>query len=77
MDTHNPDRGPLLLISSQKDHMVPDVATRANYKVDGESTTVTAPKSEARAGNGCCVRRAPRWAAHLWPAAQLYAIDSR
>jgi hypothetical protein len=41
MDTQNPDRGPLLLISCQKDHMVPDVATRANYKLYGESTAVT------------------------------------
>jgi non-heme chloroperoxidase len=41
MDTQNPDRGPLLLISCQKDHMVPDVAARANYKLYGESTAVT------------------------------------
>ena len=41
MDTQNPDRGALLLISCQKDHRVPDVATRANYKLYGESTAVT------------------------------------
>ncbi len=41
VDTQNPDRGPLLLISGQKDRMVPDVATRATYKLYGESTAVT------------------------------------
>ena len=41
MDTQNPDRGPLLLISCQKDHMVPDVGPRANYKLCGVSTAVT------------------------------------
>jgi non-heme chloroperoxidase len=41
VNTQNPDRGPLLLISCQKDHMVPDVATRATFKLYGESTAVT------------------------------------
>jgi non-heme chloroperoxidase len=41
VNTQNPDRGPLLLISGQKDHMVPDVVTRATYKLYGESTAVT------------------------------------
>ena len=41
VDTQNTDRGPLLLISGQKDHMVPDVVTRATYKLYGESTAVT------------------------------------
>ena len=41
VNTQNPDRGQLLLISGQKDHMVPDVATRATFKLYGESTAVT------------------------------------
>jgi non-heme chloroperoxidase len=51
MDTRNPDRGPLLLISCQKDHMIPDVATRANYKLNGESTAVTDLKPFADRGH--------------------------
>jgi hypothetical protein len=39
-DGHHPDRGPLLLISCKKDHMVPDTATRANYELYCESTSV-------------------------------------
>lgn len=41
MDTHNPDSGPLLLISCQTGRVVPDVATRANYTLCGESRAVT------------------------------------
>ncbi len=41
VDTKNTKRGPLLLISGQKDHTVPDVVTRAAYKLYGDSTAVT------------------------------------
>ncbi|CDP86616.1 MULTISPECIES: alpha/beta hydrolase [Mycolicibacterium] len=41
VDTSNTQRGPLLLISGQKDHTVPDVVTRAAYKLYGDSTAVT------------------------------------
>ncbi|MEV7326320.1 alpha/beta hydrolase [Streptomyces sp. NPDC093970] len=41
IDTANNDRGPLLLISGQEDHTVPDVVTRAAYKLYGDSTAVT------------------------------------
>ncbi|MFF5294270.1 alpha/beta hydrolase [Paractinoplanes globisporus] len=41
VDTGNTDRGPLLLISGQRDHTVPDVVTRATYKLYGDSTAVT------------------------------------
>lgn len=41
VNTDNDKRGPLLLISGQKDHTVPDVVTRAAYKLYGNSTAVT------------------------------------
>lgn len=41
VNTDNTKRGPLLLISGQKDHTVPDVVTRAAYKMYGDSTAVT------------------------------------
>jgi pimeloyl-ACP methyl ester carboxylesterase len=39
--TDNDGRGPLLLISGQADHTVPDVVTRAAYKLYGDSRAVT------------------------------------
>ncbi|MFC7259441.1 alpha/beta hydrolase [Streptomyces lutosisoli] len=38
--TDNADRGPLLMISGQADHTVPDVVTRSAYKLYGDSSTV-------------------------------------
>jgi alpha-beta hydrolase superfamily lysophospholipase len=44
VDTGNTARGPLLLISGQEDRLVPDSATRAVYKLYGDSTAVTGLK---------------------------------
>ncbi|MET3425586.1 pimeloyl-ACP methyl ester carboxylesterase [Actinoplanes tereljensis] len=41
VDTANTTRGPLLLISGQQDHTVPDVVTRATYKLYGDSAATT------------------------------------
>ncbi len=41
IDTKNSTRGPLLLISGRQDHTVPDVVTRATYKLYRHSTAVT------------------------------------
>ncbi|MGW5465348.1 alpha/beta hydrolase [Streptomyces sp. NPDC003996] len=41
IDTGNTGRGPLLLMSGQRDHTVPDVVTRAAYKLYGDSTATT------------------------------------
>src|SRR6185437_12636324 len=41
VDTHNNTRGPLLLISGTQDHTVPDVVTRAAYKLYRHSTATT------------------------------------
>jgi non-heme chloroperoxidase len=41
VDTSNSRRGPLLLISGQEDRLVPDVVTRATYKLYGDSAAVT------------------------------------
>ncbi|MFG2134604.1 alpha/beta hydrolase [Streptomyces sp. NPDC048751] len=40
-DVAHAGRGPLLLISGQEDRLVPDSATRAVYKLYGDSTAVT------------------------------------
>jgi pimeloyl-ACP methyl ester carboxylesterase len=41
VDTHNNRRGPLLIISGLQDHTVPDVVSRAAYKLYRHSTAVT------------------------------------
>jgi pimeloyl-ACP methyl ester carboxylesterase len=41
VDTSNNTRGPLLLISGQKDHTVPDITTRSTLKQYRHSTAVT------------------------------------
>lgn len=41
VDTHNDSRGPLLLISGEKDHIVPPVVTRATLKQYKKSSAVT------------------------------------
>lgn len=41
VNTHNTDRGPLLLISGTADHTVPDVVTRSTLKQYRNSTAVT------------------------------------
>jgi hypothetical protein len=55
MDSRNPDGGPLLLISCQKDHIVPDVASPADYKLYGESTAVTDLKQFADRGHSLTI----------------------
>jgi pimeloyl-ACP methyl ester carboxylesterase len=41
VDTHNDTRGPLLLVSGTKDHIVPDVVVRAAYKLYRHSSATT------------------------------------
>jgi non-heme chloroperoxidase len=41
VDTHNNKRGPLLIVSGRQDHTVPDVVSRAAYKLYRHSTAVT------------------------------------
>ena len=41
VDTGNPDRGPLLLISGEKDHTVPWAITHASYKQQSRNQGVT------------------------------------
>jgi pimeloyl-ACP methyl ester carboxylesterase len=55
VNTANTSRGPLLLISGQKDHTVPDVVTRAAYKLYGDSTAVTELKQFAGRGHSLTV----------------------
>lgn len=42
VDTRNPDRGPLLLISGDNDHTVPWAITNASYKLQKKNPGVTA-----------------------------------
>ena len=48
IDTRNNHRGPLLFISGTDDHTVPDVVTRAAYKLYRHSTAVTEIKQIER-----------------------------
>jgi non-heme chloroperoxidase len=41
VDTENPDRGPMLLISGEKDHTVPWAITNASYKHQRHNKDVT------------------------------------
>jgi pimeloyl-ACP methyl ester carboxylesterase len=41
VDTENPDRGPLLLISGEQDHTVPPAVTNASYKRQQRNKNVT------------------------------------
>ncbi len=41
VDTENPDRGPLLLISGEKDHTVPPAVTNASYQRQQRNKNVT------------------------------------
>jgi non-heme chloroperoxidase len=41
VDTENPDRGPLLLISGERDHTVPPAVTNASYKRQQRNKNVT------------------------------------
>lgn len=42
VDTRNPDRGPLLIITGEKDHTVPGAITRSAYKHQQKNPNVTA-----------------------------------
>jgi pimeloyl-ACP methyl ester carboxylesterase len=53
--TGNADRGPLLLISGQADHTVPDVVTRSAYKLYGDSSAVTELKQFPDRGHSLVV----------------------
>ncbi|BBH68566.1 alpha/beta hydrolase [Actinoplanes sp. OR16] len=55
VDTGNAGRGPLLIVSGQKDHTVPDVVTRASYKLYGDSAAVTELKQFADRGHSLTV----------------------
>jgi len=53
--TDNTERGPLLLISGQADHTVPDVVTRSAYKLYGDSTAITELKQFPDRGHSLTV----------------------
>lgn len=55
VDTANPARGPLLLVSGQEDRLVPDRVTRTVYKQYGDSTAPTDLKQFADRGHSLTV----------------------
>jgi len=55
VDTENPTRGPLLLISGTADHTVPDVSTRATYKQYRHSLAVTELRQFAGRGHSLVI----------------------
>ncbi|MFG2358412.1 alpha/beta hydrolase [Streptomyces sp. NPDC048521] len=60
VDTGNNHRGPLLLMSGRRDHTVPDVVTRAAYKLYGESTATTDLKQFPDRGHSLVIDRGRR-----------------
>ncbi|MFF5083938.1 alpha/beta hydrolase [Actinoplanes sp. NPDC000266] len=61
VDTGRADRAPLLFVSGQRDHTVPDVVTRAAFKLYGDSTAVTDLKQFPDRGHSLTVD--PGWRA--------------
>ncbi len=55
VDTARTNRGPLLLISGQEDHTVPDVVTRATFKLYGDSTAITELKQFPGRGHSLAI----------------------
>ncbi|WP_020017202.1 alpha/beta hydrolase [Promicromonospora sukumoe] len=55
VNTANTERGPLLLVSGQEDHTVPDVVTRAAFKLYGDSTARTDLKQYADRGHSLTI----------------------
>lgn len=51
VNTSNPARGPLLLVSGQEDRLVPDAVTRSVYKLYGDSPAATDLKQFADRGH--------------------------
>jgi len=79
VDTHNTSRGPLLFISGTQDHTVPDVVTRAAYKLYRHSTAVTSLKQIAR-GHSLTIDSGWREVADLalnWLDAQGFSAPAR
>jgi non-heme chloroperoxidase len=68
VDTANTSRGPLLLISGQQDHTVPDVVTRAAFKLYGVSTATTELKQFADRGHSLTID-------HGWTQVADYVLD--
>ncbi|GGN58025.1 alpha/beta hydrolase [Streptomyces albiflavescens] len=66
--TDNADRGPLLMISGQADHTVPDVVTRSAYKLYGDSPAVTELKQFPDRGHSLVVD-------HGWRTVAEYALQ--
>jgi pimeloyl-ACP methyl ester carboxylesterase len=67
VDTANATRGPLLIVSGQRDHTVPDVVSRAAFKLYGDSTAVTELKQFADRGHSLTID-------HGWKGVADYAI---
>lgn len=68
VDTGNNSRGPLLLVSGQRDHTVPDVVTRAAFKLYGDSTATTELKQFADRGHSLTID-------HGWSQVADYVLE--
>ena len=55
MDTGNPDRGPLLLISGEEDHTVPPAIVEASYKKQMDNKGVTEFVSMPKRGHALTI----------------------
>ncbi|MEV7687696.1 alpha/beta hydrolase [Streptomyces bungoensis] len=66
--TGNAERGPLLLVSGQADHTVPDAVTRSAYKLYGDSPAVTELKQFPDRGHSLVID-------HGWPVVAEHAFQ--
>jgi non-heme chloroperoxidase len=55
VDTENPDRGPLLIISGEKDHTVPPAIAKASYKRQARNDAVTEITEMRGRGHGLVI----------------------
>ena len=55
VDTKNPDRGPLLIISGEKDHTVPWAIANASYKKQAKNEGVTEITEMANRGHSLTI----------------------
>ena len=57
VDTENPDRGPLLIISGEKDHTVPVAVAKASFKLEQRNEGITETVEVADHGHALTIDR--------------------
>ena len=68
VDTHNPDRGPLLIIGGEKDHTVPLALTRSQFKHQQSNSGITESAELPDRGHSLVID-------HGWPEVAQTALN--